>query len=227
MRLLSAILCFGLLVFSAACTKDAADASDTDSNTDTGPSAQEALCADYPENIACPTLPAPPQLEDGTDFSEWEPSQCPAGAMPDFGKPGCIVIGDPCPEGDWPEDLPTDNIRYVTPGGTGDGRTKETAAGSIQQMLSGTTSGTTIALSKGRFEEHFEIARRQHVVGACARDTVIAGLDASRRQVVRITGSGESSLSNVTVTGATVGVWVFNASAEVSVSGVMIERATK
>ena len=85
------------------------------------------------------------------------------------------MIGDPCPEGDWPEDLPTDNIRYVTPGGTGDGRTKETAAGSIQAMLSATTSGTTIALSKGRFEEHFEIARRQHLVGACARDTVIAG----------------------------------------------------
>ena len=119
------------------------------------PQRARRACADYPDTIACPTLPAPPQLEDGTDFSEWEPSQCPAGAMPDFGKTGCIVIGDPCPEGDWPEDLPTDNIRYVTPGGTGDGLTKETAAGSIQAMLSGTTSGTTIALSKGRFEEHF------------------------------------------------------------------------
>ena len=196
--------------------KNATDATDADGNTDTGPSAQEELCADYPDNIACPTLPEPPQLEDGTDFSEWEPSQCPAGAMPDFGKPGCIVIGDPCPEGDWPEDLPTDNIRYVTPGGTGDGLTKETAAGSIQAMLSGTTSGTTIALSKGRFEEHFEIARRQHVVGACARDTVIAGSDSSRRQVVGITGSGESSLRNVTVTGATVGMRVSNTSVEVS-----------
>ena len=226
MRWLSAILCGGLLVFSAACTKDTSDATDANDNADTGPSAQEELCADYPENIACPTLPAPPRLEDGTDFSEWEPSQCPAGATPDFGKPGCIVIGDPCPEGDWPEDLPTDNIRYVTPGGTGDGRTKETAAGSIQAMLSATTSGTTIALSKGRFEEHFEIARRQHLVGACARDTVIAGLDASRQQVVGMTGSGESSLRNVTVTGATVGMRVSNTSVEVSVSGVIIEQAT-
>ena len=78
-------------------------------------------------------------------------------------------------------------VRFVTPGG---GR-KETAAGSIQQMLSGTTSGTTIALSKGRFEEHFEIARRQHVVGACARDTVIAGLDPIASYVVGMTGGGE------------------------------------
>ena len=223
--ILWSLLAFSL-AFAAACTKDAADTTDTSGNTDTGPSAQEELCADYPDTIACPTLPAPPQLEDGTDFSEWEPSQCPAGAMPDFGKPGCIVIGDPCPEGDWPEDLPTDNIRFVTPGGTGDGRTKETAAGSIQQMLSGTTSGTTIALSKGRFEEHFEIARRQHVVGACARDTVIAGLDPIASYVVGMTGSGESSLRNVTVTGATGGVWVFNTSAEVSISGVLIEQAT-
>ena len=196
-------------------------------NANTGPTAQEELCADYPDNIACPTLPAPPQLEDGTDFSEWEPSQCPAGAMPDFGKPGCIVIGDPCPEGDWPEDLPTDNIRYVTPGGTGDGRTKETAAGSIQAMLSATTSGTTIALSKGRFEEHFEIARRQHVVGACARDTVIAGLDASRQQVVGITGTGGSSLRNLSVTGNTYGVLIFNASESVQITGILIDGAAK
>ena len=71
MRLASAMLCFGLLVLAAACTKDATDAMDTDSNTDTGPTPQEELCADYPDNIACPTLPAPPKLEDGTDFSNW------------------------------------------------------------------------------------------------------------------------------------------------------------
>ena len=207
--------------------QDAAETTDTDGSTDTGPSAQAKLCADYPENIACPTLPAPPQLEDGTDFSEWERSQCPAGAMPDFGKPGCIVIGDPCPEGDWPEDLPTDNIRYVTPGGTGDGLTQETAAGSIQAMLSATASGTTIALSKGRFEEHFEIARRQHVVGACARDTVIAGLDASRQQVVGITGTGESSFRYVTVTGSTEGVAVIETAGPVTIEGVIVERVSE
>ena len=36
MRLASAMLCFELLVLAAACTKDATDAMDTDSNTDTG-----------------------------------------------------------------------------------------------------------------------------------------------------------------------------------------------
>ena len=48
------------LALSAACTKDAADTTDADGNT--APTAQEELCADYPDNIACPTLPAPPQL---------------------------------------------------------------------------------------------------------------------------------------------------------------------
>ena len=145
------------------------------------PTAQEELCADYPDNIACPTLPAPPQLEDGTDFSEWEPSQCPAGAMPDFGKPGCIVIGDPCPEGDWPRrpahrQHPLRHTRWHRrwPHQGDCGREYSSHAQWHHQRHH-------IALSKGRFEEHFEIARRQHVVGACARDTVIAGLDASRQ----------------------------------------------
>jgi len=216
-----------VLLILSACGKDAGGEGDSNDLPESGPNAQEALCADYPENIACPTLPAPPQLEDGTDFSEWEPSQCPAGAMPDFGQSGCIVIGDPCPEGAWPEFLPTNTIRYVTPGGTGDGLTKETAAGSIQAMLSSTTSGATIALSKGRFEEHFEIARRQHVVGACARDTVIIGRDRTKQEVVAVTGSGESSLQNLSVTGDQVGVWVFNAGAEVEVRGVSIEGTTR
>jgi len=227
MRRLSAILCCGLLALSAACTKDAVDATDSDGNTDTGPNLQEELCADYPDNIACPTLPAPPQLEDGTDFSEWEPSQCPAGAMPDFGKPGCIVIGDPCPEGDWPEDLPTDNIRYVTPGGTGDGRTKETAAGSIQQMLSGTTSGTMIALSKGTFREAIEVAADQHIVGTCARQTRLEGPTGSTwsDSTVFFRRADDASLKNVTISGRRMGINVFENTSAVHVTGVMIESA--
>jgi len=232
-KIFSAMFCCGLLVFAAACTKDAADATDTNENANTAPSAQEELCADYPDNIACPTLPAPPQLEDGTGFSEWEPSQCPAGAMPDFGKPGCIVIGDPCPEGDWPEDLPTDNIRYVTPGGTGDGRTKETAAGSIQQMLNdtgplsgATPNGYTIALSKGVFEEHLVVNRRQNLIGACVRDTVISGQDPSRDAVVFVTGSGGGMLQNILFTGEANGVWVWNTTTDVMITGVIIEKAT-
>ena len=227
MRLASAMLCFGLLVLAAACTKDATDAMDTDSNTDTGPTPQEELCADYPDNIACPTLPAPPKLEDGTDFSNWEPSQCPAGAMPDFGKPGCIVIGDPCPEGDWPENLPTDNIRYVTPGGTGDGRTQETAAGSIQAMLSATTSGTTIALSKGTFREAIEVATDQHIAGTCARQTRLEGPAGSTwsDSTVFFRRADDASLKNLTISGRRMGINVFENIGAVHVTGVMIESA--
>ena len=45
---------------------------------ETGPSQQELLCEGYPTDRTCPTLPASPQLDDGTDFSGWEPSQCPS-----------------------------------------------------------------------------------------------------------------------------------------------------
>ena len=73
----------------------------------------------------------------------------------------------------------------------------------------------------------FEIARRQHVIGACARDTVIAGLDASRQQVVGMTGSGESSLRNVTVTGATEGIAVVETADPVMIEGVIVERVSE
>ena len=119
-----------LITLSMACS-----GSDTEGGN-AGPTAQEELCADYPENIQCPTLPAPPTLEDGTDFSDWTPKMCPPGYMAEFGKDNCISIGDPCPEGDWPENLPTSNVKYVTPGGTGDGSSPQNAAGSIQQMIS-------------------------------------------------------------------------------------------
>ena len=70
MRLASAMLCFGLLVLAAACTKDAADAMDTDSNTDTGPNPARRALRRLPRQHRLPNLPAPPKLEDGTDFSE-------------------------------------------------------------------------------------------------------------------------------------------------------------
>ena len=113
-----------LITLSVACS-----GSDTEGEDDnTGPSPQEEFCADYPENIQCPTLPS---LEDGTVFSNWEPKVCPPGYMAEFGKDNCISIGDPCPEGDWPDNLPAGDVKYVTPGGTGDGSSPQNAAGSI------------------------------------------------------------------------------------------------
>ena len=215
-----------LSLWIGGCTKT----SDQDSETDLGPqepTEQERLCDTYPDGIACPTLPSEPQLEDGTVFSAWQPSPCPAGTMPELGRSGCMVLGDPCPAGQWPEDLPDEGLRYVTPGGTGDGLSKETAAGSIQAMLNETTSGTTIALSKGTFEEHIEIARGQHLVGACVRDTVIAGWSRTTDQVVGITGSGESSLQNVSVTGPTVGIWIWSAGAPIELQGVLVDASTR
>ena len=71
----------GLITLSVACAGSETDTEGEGSNT--GPTAQEELCADYPENIECPTLPGPPTLEDGTDFSDSAPKVCPPGYMAD------------------------------------------------------------------------------------------------------------------------------------------------
>ena len=227
---------FWLIVACLATLVGCGGKEDTDQTVDpveTGPSQQELLCEGYPTDRTCPTLPASPKLDDGTDFSGWEPSQCPSGAIPDLGRSGCRALGTTCPEGLWPADLPTDHIRFVTPGGTGDGRTRDNAAGSIQAMLdstgplSGATpNGFTIALSKGTFNETIEISKRQHVVGACARETILNGASTSVSQIVDITGSGESSVRDITITGSSVGIWVWNAASMVTIDGVNIDAAT-
>jgi hypothetical protein len=210
-----------LITLSMACS-----GSDTEGEGDnTGLTAQEELCADYPEGIQCPTLPAPPTLEDGTNFSDWAPKECPPGYMAEFGKDNCISIGDPCPEGDWPENLPTSNVKYVTPGGTGDGSSPQNAAGSIQQMVSGSSSGATIALSKGTFNEAIEVRGAQNIIGACARDTVIQGPPGSvwSDATVKFSGVGDASLKNVTVTGNRAGIVIYENQNPITISGVVIE----
>ena len=85
-----------LITLSMACSgSDTEGEVETEDET-TDLTAQQELCADYPENIQCPTLPAPPTLADGTDFTNWEPQECPLGHMAEFGQDNCISIGDPC-----------------------------------------------------------------------------------------------------------------------------------
>ena len=209
-----------LITLSMACS-----GSETEGEGDnTGPTAQEELCADYPEGIQCPILPS---LEDGTVFTDWTPKVCPPGYMAEFGKDNCISIGEPCPEGDWPENLPTSNVKYVMPGGTGDGSSPQNAAGSIQQMLDGSNAGSTIALSKGVFNESIDVTRAQHIVGACARDSTIDGLDGVQPSdsTVFIYNAAASSLKNVTIRGNRLGIVVYETLAPVVISGVIVQEA--
>ena len=194
-------------------------------------SAQEELCLDYPESLTCPTLPElplKPALESGVEFAFWSPKVCPPGYSAEFGIDNCISIGDECPDGIWPDNLPGTNVKYVTPGGTGDGSSKENAAGSIQQMLSTSTSGTTIALSKGVFEETFVIEKSQTVVGACAKETQIlhTNQSGSNEQVIGITGAGGSVLRNLKIGGAGAGVFVIDVAEAVELRGVWVQNAS-
>ena len=147
-------------------------------------------------------------LEDGTGFGFWSPKVCPPGYVAELGRDNCISIGDECPEGIWPENLPDSNVKYVTPGGTGDGSSKENPSGSIQAMLNSGVSGMTIALSKGEFNGDVMIRRDHSLIGACAKETTIIANDVDPEYpgIVKVTGDGGGVIQNVGITGAGVGI---------------------
>ena len=189
-------------------------------------------CPETSVGITCPLLPAPPQetfrpqTEDGVDFSKWIPPQCPSGSTPVFGGSGCKSIGTPCPDGLWPQNLVGTNLRYVTPNGTGDGSTPNSAAGQIQTTIDSAPSGTTIVLSKGTFNEAIELNDSHHVIGTCALETIISPpATQEMRTNVLINTKGGVNLRNFTVTGPNPGVKVYQAQNPVSIEGLIIDTA--
>ena len=185
-----------LITLSMACSSGADESSQNEAEQPvaSAPSSTQDLCDGYPENIACPALPASPAhpaLEDGRDISDWTPPDCVADSMPRFGTSECVVVGAPCPDGIWPDAITGDVIRYVTPDGAGDGTSKE-LAGNLQDMLSDAPEGATIVLSKGEYNGYALIRGSYHLLGACAAETILERRDVDnwQRGAVTMTGDG-------------------------------------
>ncbi|MCA9572387.1 MAG: hypothetical protein KC656_31325, partial [Myxococcales bacterium] len=87
------------------------------------------------------------------------------------GRPGCTVVGSPCPEVGWPTDLPAGSV-YVAVGGTGAGTAHE-PVGTIAEALALVADGGTIALGVGTFDGPVQLARPVTVRGSCAQGTVL------------------------------------------------------
>ena len=205
---------------------------------DAGASVADAVVVEV-EPPAPPAPPAPPEAprmtcppgwraDSARDVTLCEPyapsgfQDCGDGLAHFPGEAGCVVVGDPCPAGSWPEGLPAGrSVFYVRPGASGDG-SLASPAGSLDDAILAATSGSIIALSKGTHAPPLFDLDGGLFWGACAAETKIIGDDTD---LAVISGPADSQLEvrNVTLGGAT-GV-VAADRATVVLDGVVIDGA--
>jgi len=198
--------------------------SSTDQQDDSAPilSAQDALCVSYPSTLSCPTLPASPQGVDGVAIDDaYQVPDCPEGTRPVFGGSTCVRLGSACPEGVWPEELPEGELRFVTPGGTGDGRSPSSPAGNLTEVIESAPSGATIVLSQGTFPSALRLSKSLTLFGTCPLGTTLEWDGSYGEPAVLITGEG-GNLYNLGITGDAVGVKVEATSQEVQLESLYI-----
>lgn len=194
---------------------------------DEQPPAEEddaTICSPWPEGspvnppvlTPCPSgwLEVSPETPDGvTTCDPWPGSgtlDCADDEAHFVGEPTCTRIGSLCPSGEWAEDLPPDDIIIYTragdpPGGDG---SLTSPFGTIAEAMAHASEGTTIALSKGTYDEEVGLRRGVTLWGACvAETTVTCSEPADWVGTVAIEGSN-AVVRNLTVTGERPGVSV-------------------
>jgi len=173
---------------------------------------------DPPQAPALPAVPTPPTLTpcrpgwveaEGVDglticepYDGPSPTSCPVGEAPFVGE-GCARVGDPCPAGDFHDDLPATGVVYVRPGAAGGNGARDRPFGRIGQGVMAAGMGDTVALSKGTFAEEvylddFEDVR---IVGACPEETVWEPSSPSLGFGTFEVSRGRAELSNLTIRG--------------------------
>lgn len=151
------------------------------------------------------------------------PSTCAFGEVHFPGEPGCAPVGSACPAGEWADGLADDgSVLFVRPGASGDG-TRAAPFGAIADAMAVATSGSTIALAKGTYDESVVLGDGVTVAGACAAETRIDDTGGTRTGV-DVRGTTGGVVRDVALTGGWVGVQALDAG-EVTLDGVWISDA--
>jgi len=201
-----------ITIIVAACgDSTATDAATTpDGSTPDGGFVSIPWLAEGTPPIAPPQLtPCPAGWREVVDegLSRCEPfpgtgiAECPVGEAHFVGDPGCMTVGDPCPAGAFAEGLPSGGgVIYVSEGATGgDGSLSAPFGALLEVSFSSLASGTTVALGKGTYEGTLPLRGGVSVVGACAAETILTGVDGLAQAVVTVASGGEmAELRNVT-----------------------------
>ncbi len=209
-------VCSLLALTALACGDDATTA---DASTDALVDGATVTPPDIPwlgegaPPVVHPTLTPCPEgwreSSDPDDIATCEPypesgrADCPFGEAHFPGEPGCRPVGDACPAGEWPSDLPADaSVVYVNaaaPAG-GDGSLDSPFDTLASVAWSSLEAGTTVALAKGTYGGTLPLKAGISVVGACTAETILSGIDAPVRAVVTVTSNGEpATLRNVAI----------------------------
>ncbi|RLB56646.1 MAG: hypothetical protein DRJ42_02770 [Deltaproteobacteria bacterium] len=162
-------------------------------------------------------------------YPEAGPEACGPGEAHFPGEPGCRAVGAACPSGDYATVLPsTGEIIYVKagadPGGEG---SRSSPYGSLSEVSWLTvTAGTTVALAKGTYAGTLPLQPGAQVIGACARDTIVTGVDAPVLAVVTVNRSGAPAVvRNLSIADAPQIGAVVRVGRELTLEGVIIERS--
>jgi len=148
-------------------------------------------------------------------WPEGGPPDCSEGEAPRPGQASCVHVGDACPPGGFPVDLPSDAVvTYVREGATGGDGTLASPFGILTEALAAAPDGGVVALAPGSYAERIVIDRPVALWGGCTGVNV--GTGAVRVSVY----ANDVSLRNVTIEGGTVGLVVRDVS--VVLRGVII-----
>ncbi len=136
-------------------------------------------------------------------YPEGGPRDCAEGEAHFPGEPDCRPVGDACPTGRFADTLPSGAATiFVDPTAAagGDGSMGAPFSSLSSVRWTSLSSGDVVALSKGSHEGTIPLRGGVTVIGACARDTILTGVDAPVPAVVLAASTGEpGTLRNVTI----------------------------
>jgi hypothetical protein len=146
------------------------------------------------------------------------------------GEPTCRPVGAPCPSGDFDPALPDDgSVIYVLSGAAagGDGSRASPFATLSEVPWSSIGAGETVALSRGTHDGTLALRAGARVLGACASETIVTGIDAPVPAVVTISSAGDPAvLENLTIGPApNVGIRISDGRS-VRLDGVVLDQVT-
>jgi hypothetical protein len=156
------------------------------------------------------------------------PRDCPDGEAHFTGEEGCRRIGAACPEGEWPEGLPTGStVLYVRAGAPpgGDG-SRESPFGTIAAAMAAAPEGAVVALGRGTFDEAVDLRRGVTLRGACVAATTVACSRPDERTGTIDARGPEVTVRDLRVGGARPGVSVNGSIPSIRLEGVLIEGAS-
>jgi hypothetical protein len=154
-------------------------------------------------------------------------AECTGDALHVPGTPGCAPVGAPCPGGDYAEGLPAAGVWYVLAGAPAGGDGSISAPfGSIGTALGPASTGDTIAIGKGRYDEALRIDRGVVLRGACASETTLTVTSSTTTSATIEARATGVEIHDLTIADSEIVGFRVTATGEAMLEGVVIDGAT-